>query len=482
MITHRIPRIFFIMLALLVGGTSFGGVLKVVLADSSETGLSESIFPETLEGLPLVGILEADQETALGFNVPIEKGYKAIYKNEVRLIYVNILEGENVSSTLERVDWILPESLSMIEDEYGDVVDFTPLEYTYVSDYMCPIVGYEVDLGSDEINGLMLVLGADIYMIMVHIMSGVDEPQLAQIEDIAEYFLDKIPHQSTPSPSITQTTPTEHPERQVMLEKIDETELAVLNAVLWHPESYYYSAVKSKLRFSFLLGQILVFAVDDYAPTVQKVKDSLPSDLYEKLSFGNDLEEILRLLYYCKQDRFDEFATEYEEYAEKQVMAEFGFEKAQDRIVNGFEDLRVKVTNGQMDEYAERFGEILNLVQDGIPETRSDFAYSTELSDEAADRIIGSIRSIEKLTGYAGNWLGAQLAKVKIASTMSLVWAQDQIRYWTVTAYLWGGTEKMKDNIIGTLSEQYGLFEYVDFYYGPVYIIEDGIETELEDW
>lgn len=103
-------------------------------------------------------------------------------------------------------------------------------------------------------------------------------------------------------------------------------------------------------------------------------------------------------------------------------------------------------------------------------------------SQGAAKDIIECTGIIDKLAGYAKKWFNGKLDKTQIAAELSLVWAQNQVRYWTTMAYLWGGTDVLGDNWLEELREKYSLFEREEFYYGPVYAVEEGIEELVEQW
>jgi hypothetical protein len=92
------------------------------------------------------------------------------------------------------------------------------------------------------------------------------------------------------------------------------------------------------------------------------------------------------------------------------------------------------------------------------------------------------METIETLTRIANKLFDSKLDEVQMVSTLSLVWGQNEVRFWTTRAYLWGGTDLLKDNELERLRERYNLFEREEFYYGPVYIVEDGIEEVLEPW
>ena len=468
-------------LALVATGSFAGG--PALAQGSEEIHLSPYIFPDTLEGLPLVDVSEADAETAFGFDIPIREGYGALYGDEDKMIVVCVFLGHSEASIAAEVDEIVragPSEISAINDEFAGLIEFHPIDQVQVRGHSCPSITYEVDAEWDweavSIDGRLMVMGAGSYMIIVHIMSGVGDPGLSQTKRIVETFHDELPHASpTPTPTKKPTpTPTStlDPEIVALLSQIDEAEVATLSAVLWHVNSIYHTAAKSKIRFGFMVGQLM----EMYDVDVGELRELLGPALWEKLDYAYDLDKINSLRSYCKDSDFSRFSDKYEECAERKVREEFSFDEAQDRITKGFEDLRTSVRTGEMDDYIYELEMILVQFPDLLEYERIGHADSMAWSQEAARVVTECAGIINKLTGLASRLFGASIDKAKIASALSLVWAQDQVRYWTTAAYLWGGTEKLRDNLLERLREQFNLFERQEFHYGPVFAAEGALE------
>ena len=215
---------------------------------------------------------------------------------------------------------------------------------------------------------------------------------------------------------------------------------------------------------------------------LQDLKESLPGGLYEKFNYAYDLEKIDSLRQYCKENNYDEFSDKYMEYAERKAEEEFAFGEAQRRMNEGFAGLRDSIENGEMDSCLNMLAGLLDQCIDGIDQLREGHAESMVASQAAALTINEVTEVIDKLTWIASKLFDGKLDKVKMASALSLVWAQNEVRFWTTRAYLWGGTDMLKDNQLERLRAQYNLFEREEFFYGPVYIVEDGIEEILEPW
>jgi hypothetical protein len=154
--------------------------------------LSENIFPDTLDGLPLYQLEKADIETAFGFLLPIEKGYKAIYKIKGKYIFVNILLGKNENAVTRKVHTYIEESKSITRAQYGDAVRFKPTVYDPFKGLNCSTASYIIEDPQVPMNGRLLVLGEGKYLITVHIMSAIDTPTLEAIQNIAERFYNKL--------------------------------------------------------------------------------------------------------------------------------------------------------------------------------------------------------------------------------------------------------------------------------------------------
>jgi hypothetical protein len=154
--------------------------------------LSENIFPDTLDGLPLYQLEKADIETAFGFLLPIEKGYKAIYKTRGKYIFVNILVGKSEDAVTRKVHTYIEESKSITRAQYGDAVRFKPTVYDPFKGLNCSTASYIIEDPKVPMNGRIIVLGEGRYLINVHIMSAIDTPTLEAIQNIAEGFYNKL--------------------------------------------------------------------------------------------------------------------------------------------------------------------------------------------------------------------------------------------------------------------------------------------------
>jgi len=286
------------------------------------------------------------------------------------------------------------------------------------------------------------------------------------------------PEPPTPSPSpepepMPESTPTLSPAAEKLLTKIDKAEQATLITVLTDEYSFLNAAVDSKIRFGFLVGRVL----EKHDVDLELLKTILGSDLYNKLDYAYDLDKIDSLRSHCKNNDFDEFSRQYREYATQKVRAEFSFAEAAERIEKGFEGQRNRVRKGELGaDNPETAEAILNSYIVAIREEMGSHDEAMYQSQEAAKTIDQSMNIIGKLTSLADKLFGDGLDKAKITSDLSLVWAQNQIRYWTTCTYIWGGTDKLKDNKLEQLRKQYNLFERQEFYYGTVFAVETGIQ------
>jgi hypothetical protein len=415
--------------------------------------------------------------------------------------------------------------IEYIDDEDGDVVQIyyerAPDTISEPLDVLASFI-LERDLGivADD-SGLMTVAGTtagyakayepymDVYDLEIVMVKGIvfidiyayydatseDEAQVSTIINSIEAPGSPPPSSSTPPPTTTQPTtqpttepttePTSEPTsaaiseaRQHALEMVGKAETYFLAAVIDHYDSIRNTAVKSKIGTGFLIGQIM----EKFNFDLQDLKESLPSGLYEKFNYAYDLEKIDSLRQYCKENNYDEFSDKYMEYAERKAEEEFAFGEAQRRLNEGFAGLRDSIENGEMDSCLNMLAGLLDQCIDGIDQLREGHAESMVASQAAALTINEVTEVIDKLTWIASKLFDGKLDKVKMASALSLVWAQNEVRFWTTRAYLWGGTDMLKDNQLERLRAQYNLFEREEFFYGPVYIVEDGIEEILEPW
>jgi hypothetical protein len=466
-------KIAAVIICLAVAATGSVAGAPAYAGGSGQT-LSPSIFPDTLDGLPLIEVAEADRETAFGFDVPIRKGYKAIYRAEGKIIYVNVFLGQSEAAISERVDEIIPESQSAMRDEF-EGIEFTSIDRVRVEGYLCPSTSYRVRAMGALIDGRLMLMGVGPYMILVHIMDGVGVPTESDIKSIVERFYERLPE--TTSPATSTPAATIDPATQALLRKIDGAEAATLTAVLWHVNSIYHTAVQSKIRFGFAVGKVL----DKNDVPVGELKTILGSTLWENLDYAYDLDTIHSLRRYCRDDSLTKFEQEYEEHAERKVREEFSFDEAQTRISRGFRHLRDSVIKGELDDRLEELDMVLDEYMRYLEQERVGHVESMAWSQEGSRMVTRCVDVIDDLTGYADRLFGAKLNKVRVVSALSLVWAQNQVRYWTTTAYLWGGTEKLRDNRLERLREQFNLFEREEFHYGPVYAADGGIEELIKE-
>lgn len=260
---------------------------------------------------------------------------------------------------------------------------------------------------------------------------------------------------------------------QKIASKIDKAEKKTLMTLLTEEDSFLNAAVESKITFGFVVGQLL----ERYDVDLELLKTLLYSDLYEKLDYAYDLEKIDSLRNYCRAGKFDEFAQRYREHAMQKVREEFSFGEAEERVKRGFQAMRTRVEKGELGgDTLEKLEAVLNHYILAMDDEMWDHAYAMYKSQEAAKSINESMGLIDKLTSLADRLFGSGLDKAKIASHLSLVWAQNQVRYWTTCAYIWGGTNKLKENKLEELRSQYSLFERQEFYYGTVFAAETGLE------
>ncbi len=287
------------------------------------------------------------------------------------------------------------------------------------------------------------------------------------------------PPSSTPPPTTTQpTTAATSEARQHALEMVGKAETYFLAAVIDHYDSIRNTAVKSKIGTGFLIGQTM----EKFNFDLQDLKDNLPSGLYEKFNYAYDLEKIDSLRQYCRENNYDEFSEKYMDYAERKAEAEFAFGEAERRLKEGFAGLRDSIESGEMDSCLNMLAGLLDECITGIEQLREDHADSMVKSQAAALTVNEVTEVIDKLTWIASKLFDGKLDKVKMASALSLVWAQNEVRFWTTRAYLWGGTDMLRNNLLEQLREKYNLFEREEFFYGPVYIVEEGIEEILEPY
>jgi hypothetical protein len=396
--------------------------------------------------------------------------------------------------------YILERDLGIIADEYGTMtIAGTTAGYAKTYDYDWDVYDMEIVM----VKGIVFI---DIYA--CYDATSEDEAQVRAIIDSIEAPSSPTPTSPTPTPTSSTPTPTSSTppsstppsstptsstppssttqptttaiseEKQHALEMVGKTETYFLAAVKDHYDSIYNTAVRSKIGTGFMIGQMM----EKYDVNLEDLKENLSSGLYEKLDYAYDLEKVDSLREYCRENRYDEFSEKYMEHAEYKVEEEFAFSEAERRLIKGFEELRDSIENGEMDSCLNMLAGLLDECIKGIDQLRMVHAESMVKSQEAALTVTEVTEVIDKLTWIADKLFDGKLDKVKMASALSLVWAQNMVRFWTTRAYLWGGTDLLKDTELERLREQYNLFEREEFFYGPVYIVEDGIEEILEPW
>lgn len=469
----------------LVVAAIFASILAFIPAHVifAQDGLSENIFPETLEELPLQGIEEIPIEDWEREEWGLKQAYMAFYEygEEQIIVQVAFLEDEKKTASYMEENWI-PETKEGWSEELD--VEFGPTSSTSVGGYP----GEYFRITYMSLTMLQLAIAAPNYLVAV--VSFQDD--LSEVERVASYFIEKlvpmvkpeveievepVPTEKEPAP--TEVAPAGASERAALLDKLDEAQAATLAAVWVHTQSYFHEAVKSKAAFAFLVGWLL----EKHDLNLRYLKELLGSDRYEQLDFAYDLDKIDSLRRYCQEEKgFGEFSRQYQQYAERRVRAEFAFGEALGRIEKGFKELRARTNKGEMDKILNMLGGLADEFSRGMEKERMSHYESMVYSRQAAGTISESIGIIDKLTGYASKLFGGQFDKAKIASELSLVWAQNEVRYWTTFAYLWGGTEKMKENDLERLRQQFNLFEREEFHYGPVFAVEEGIEELVEEW
>ena len=449
----------------------------------AQDGLSENIFPETLEELPLQGIEELSIEDWEREEWGLEQVYIAYYEygEEQIIVQVAFLEdGKKTASYMEE-NWV-----SATKEGWSEELDveFGPTSSTSVEGYS----GEYFRITYMSLTMLQLAVAASNYLVAV--ISFQDN--FFEAERVASYFIEKLvpvtkpetekeeePVPTEKEPALAEVTPARASERAALLDKIDEAEEATLAAVWGHTQSYFQEAAKSKAAFAFLVGRLL----EKHDLDLRYLKELLGPERYEQLDFAYDLDKIDSLRRYCREEKgFGEFSREYQQYAERRVRVEFAFDEARSRIEKGSEELRTRINKGEMDKVLNMLGGLADEFSRGMEKERMNHYESMVYSRQAAGTIGESIGIIDKLTGYASKLFGGQLGIAKIASELSLVWAQNEVRYWTTFAYLWGGTEEMKENDLERLRQQFDLFEREEFHYGPVFAVEEGIEELVEEW
>jgi len=452
-------------------------------ATFAQDGLSENIFPETLEKLLLQGIEELPIEDWEREEWGLKQVYIAYYEYGEEQIIVQVAFLENGKKTASYMDenWI-PATKEGWSEELD--VEFGPASSTSVGGYP----GEYFRITYMSLAMLQLAVATPNYLVAVISFQN----DISEAERVANYFIEKlvpivkpeVEIEGEPVPTEKESAPTEitssgASERVALLDKLDEAEEATLEAVWEHTQSYFHEAVKSKAAFAFLVGRLL----EKHDFDLRYLKELLGPERYEQLDFAYDLDKIDSLRKYCQDEKgFGEFSRQYQQYAERRVKAEFAFGAALGRIEKGFEELRTRTNKGEMDKILNMLGGLADEFSRGMEKERMNHYESMVYSRQAAGTIGESIGIIDKLTGYASKLFGGQLDKAKIASELSLVWAQNEVRYWTTFAYLWGGTEKMKENDLERLRQQFDLFEREEFHYGPVFAVEEGIEELVEEW
>ncbi|GEM_PF-5853403 len=287
------------------------------------------------------------------------------------------------------------------------------------------------------------------------------------------------PPEPEPEPEAEQP-PASSPALDELVSKIDEAEQSTLVAVLTEEDSFLNAAVESKIRFGFLVGRSL----ERHDVDLELLKTILSADLYEGLDYAYDLDRIDSLRSYCKENDYDGFSAEYSQYATQKVREEFSFGEAEQRIKEGFAQLEAKARNGEFGDDVDALEAILGDGEDSYIASidREMWLHDKAMYEagKAAKSIDETIGIIDTLTSLCDTLFGTGLDNAKLASELSLVWAQNEVRYWTTTTYLWGGTEdKLTENKLVQLGQQYKLLDVQESYKGAVFAAEDGLEKVL---
>ena len=294
---------------------------------------------------------------------------------------------------------------------------------------------------------------------------------------IGSVYVEVIPS-PTPEPEPEpepETPPTSPPVLDEVISKIDLAKQRTLITVFTEEDSFLNAAVESKIQLGFLVGRLL----EKHYVDLELLETILSADLYEGLDYAYDLDKIDSLRSYCQANDYDGFSAEYEQYARQKVRAEFSFDEAEQRINEGFAELEARAEDGEFGYDANELEALLDTYTLAIIEEMWDHAAAMYQSQQAAKSIDETIGIIDTLTSLCDTLFGTGLDNAKLVSELSLVWAQNEVRYWTTTAYLWGGTEKLQDNWLEQLRQQYDLFERQEFYYGTVFAAEEGLDKVL---
>jgi hypothetical protein len=264
-----------------------------------------------------------------------------------------------------------------------------------------------------------------------------------------------------------------------LVSKIDEAEQSTLAAVLTHQESFLNTAVESKIQLGFLVGRLL----EKHDVDLELLKTVLSADLYEKLDYAYDLDKIDSLRSYCQANDYDSFSAGYEQYATQKVRAEFSFDEAERRIEEGFAQLEAKAEDGEFGGDVDALEAVLGDGEDSYIASidREMWLHDKAMyeAQKAAKSIDDTIGIMDKLTSLCDKLFGSELDNAKLASELSLVWAQNEVRYWTTTVYLWGGTDKLTESKLVQLGQQYKLLDVEESYQGAVFAAEEGLEEVL---
>ena len=473
---NRLPPVFAALLAFILAFAPAHSIL-------AQDGLSEEIFPETLEEFQLQGVEELPIEDWEKEEWGLSKAYMAYYEygEEQVIVQLACLEDAGKMTSYMEENWI-PETKEGWREELD--VEFGPVSSISVGGYP----GKQFSITYMSLTMLQLSVAASNYLVAVVTFQN----DLSEAERVVSYFIEKLEPAARPEaeeagkPAPDEKEPTKadvntakSSERAALLDKIDKAEEATLEAVWGHTQSYFHEAVKSKATLAFLIGQLM----EKHDLDLRYLKELLGTERYEQLDFAYDLDKIDSLRRYCREEKgYGEFSREYKQYAERRIRAEFGFDEARSRIENGFGELRTRINDGEMDNILNMLGGLADEFSRGMEKERMNHYESMVYSRRAVGTIGESIGIIDKLTGYASKLFGGKLDKAKTASELSLVWAQNKVRYWTTFAYLWGGTDKMRENDLERLRQQYDLFEREEFHYGPVFAVEEGIDELVSEW
>ncbi len=297
-----------------------------------------------------------------------------------------------------------------------------------------------------------------------------EEPQNPKEPEEAKPELDEEP----PPPAEDETSEA----AKRVLVRLDEAEQATLEALLKNERSFLNSAVESKVWFGFAIGQLM----EKYGVDLPLLKAVISPASYSKLDKAYDLDKIDSLRNYCKNKDFKGFSQKYKQYAAQTIEDEHSFSKAEEKVKAGFNELRHKVEHGDLPKDTEGAPNELDMIKILLEYKEQIefemFYHFNRMGDnqKSAKYIIESTAIIDTLTNLADKLFGGQLNKVRISSALAKLWSLNQSRHWPTTVYIWGGTDKMKQNRFEEIRREYNLFPYQEIYYGIVYFVETGLD------